>query len=300
MADGKLLFHYCSTQTGFAILQNRSMRLSALSSANDTMEGRVLGRVFTQLLQGTKLPREVVDVASIIVDGYADSTEGFALCLSEKGDLLSQWRAYGKDGTGVAIGFSPDVLSKDFGEVNFGARFCELTKVEYGEDGLLSALSPLANSISDDFAEFGRFVSLRSGVTKEAALRLLAVREVDARVFTGTHPKSAELLDRLLKALAPLHFKIYQTKPDHFHEEREWRLLRYRHKAALPDIEYFADDRSVRPYIPCLIADPAKEAIQEVVLGPKHISNVNWVRAFLTSVGLPHVRVVCSKIGSYR
>lgn len=264
------------------------------------MEGRVLGRVFNQLLRETGLPPDVVDVASVMVEGYANSTEGFALCLSENGDLLSQWRAYGKDGSGIAIGFSPDVLSKDFGGVNFGAGFCELTKVEYGEEGLREDLRPLANSIFNDFAEFGKFVGLRSGVTKEEALSLLADREVEAQVFTSSHPRAAELLDRLLKALAPLHFKIYQTKPDDFHEEREWRLLRYRHKVALPDIEYFADDRSVRPYITSLIADPAKEAIQEVVLGPKHISNVNWVRAFLTSVGLSHVRVVRSKIGSYR
>jgi hypothetical protein len=69
---------------------------------------------------------------------------------------------------------------------------------------------------------------------------------------------------------------------------------------ALPEIEYFADDHSFRPYITCRIADPAKEAIQEVILGPKHQSNVNWVRAFLASVGLPHVRVSRSSIDSYR
>ena len=33
-------------------------------------------------------------------------------CFSESSDLLSQWRAYGNDGQGVAIGFNAKLLSK--------------------------------------------------------------------------------------------------------------------------------------------------------------------------------------------
>lgn len=140
MPSEKLLFHYCSTQTGLSILQKRQIRLSALSSANDTLEGRVLGRVFARLLSKTGMPSDLVDIASVLVESYPDLTEGFAFCLSEEGDLLSQWRSYGRDGTGIAIGFSPEVLTKDFGEVNFGARFFELVKVGYGEDELRAKL----------------------------------------------------------------------------------------------------------------------------------------------------------------
>lgn len=300
MTVGKLLFHYCSTQTGFAILQKREFRLSALSSANDTLEGRVLGRVFAQLLRDTDLLPEIVDVASVIVQGYPDSTEGFAFCLSEKGDLLSQWRSYGRDGSGIAIGFSPDVLLTDFGKVNFGAKFYELVKVEYGEERLKSSLKPIADEVAAEFARFGAFARLKDGMTIERALLMLADRERATHVFDSTNDSASELLARLLKSLAPLHFQIYGTKPTHFHEECEWRLLRHRHKVALPDIEYFADEHSVRAYITCLIADPAREAIAEVILGPKHRTNIDWMRAFLASVGLSHVRVRRSSIESYR
>jgi hypothetical protein len=300
MTDDRLLFHYCSTPTGFAILQKREFRLSALSSANDTLEDRVLGRVFAQLLRETDLPPEVVDVASVIVEGHPDATEGFAFCLSEKGDLLSQWRSYGRDGLGIAIGFSPDVLLANFGEVNFGSKFYELAKVEYGEGGLRNSLKPLADAVAAEFTKFGAFARLKDGMTKELALQMIADREREAKVFVSASNSSSELLARLLKALAPLHFQIYGTKPDHFHEECEWRLLRFRHKGALPDIEYFADEQSVRPYITSLIADPAREAIKEVILGPKHRTSLEWMRAFLTSVGLPHVRVRRSAIESYR
>lgn len=300
MTDGRLLFHYCSTQTGFAILQKREFRLSALSSANDTLEGRVLGRVFSQLLRNTDLPPELADVVSVIVEGYADSTEGFAFCLSEKSDLLSQWRSYGRNGSGIAIGFSPDVLMKDFGEVNFGAKFYELVKVEYGEEGLQKSLKPIADALGTEFAKYGVFAIFKDGMTKERALLMLADREREAKVFASASDSASEILARLLKSLAPLHFQIYGTKPAHFYEECEWRLLRHRHKVALPDIEYFADEHSIRPYITSLVADPAREAIEEVILGPKNRTSLEWMRAFLTSVGLSNVRVRRSAIQSYR
>ncbi|MBO9396785.1 DUF2971 domain-containing protein [Shimia sp. R9_2] len=300
MNSEKLLFHYCSTQTGFAILQKREIRLSALSSANDTLEGRVLGRVFTHLLRETELPEELVDVAAVIVEGYPDATEGFAFCLSEKGDLLSQWRSYGRDGSGFALGFSRDLLEEDFGDVNFGSRFFELMAVNYGEKGLNESLKPFVEDLATEFVVCGSFARLRDGINKERALALLANRENQASIFIGSNDKSSEVFSRLLQALSPLHFQIYKTKPLHFHEECEWRLLRYRHKVALPEVEYFADDHSIRPYITSSIADPAREVIKEVVLGPKNRTNLSWMRAFLDSVGLPHVRVLRSSIDSYR
>lgn len=301
MASDQLLYHYCSTQTAFSILQSRTFRLSALSAANDSLEGRVLGPVFAQLLSASGLPKGVIEVASVIVEGYAESTEGFALCLSENGDLLSQWRAYARDGTGITIGFSPEILRKDFGPVNFGAQFHELAKVEYGEDGLLETLAPFVKEVKDTFSKYGEFVRLSDGTTRERALRALADRQENLQgLFLGQSEDAPDLLSRLMKVLAPLHFRIYGTKPQSFHEEREWRVLRYRHRVALGDVEYSADDCTVRPFISCLIADPARNAIQEVILGPKHKSNINWIRAFLASVGLPHVKTTRSSIESYR
>jgi len=301
MTADMLLYHYCSTPTGLAILRTRTFRLSALSAANDSLEGRVLGRVFSNLLAESDLPPEVVDVVSVIVEGYADSTEGFALCLSEKGDLLSQWRAYAQDGLGIAVGFSSNLLAKNFGKVNFGKQFFELIKIDYGEENLLQNLKPFADKLIAEFANYGSFVQLSKNMTRERALFAMAnAGSGSEQVFTGTHGGSSDLMLRLLEMLSPLHFQIYGTKPISFYEECEWRLLRYRHRVALPEIEYFSDDRSIKPYISCLIADPAKEAIREVVLGPRHASKIDWVRAFLASVGLSHVVVKRSTIESYR
>lgn len=247
------------------------------------------------------MPKGVVDAASVIVEGYAGSTEGFAFCLSENGDLLSQWRAYAHDGSGVSIGFSESVLKEDFGEVNFGSRFYDLKKVDYGEDGLREDLRPFVGRLRNDFIEYGEFIKLNEGLTRERALSILADREQNPfGILLGMKEASEKLLTLLQEALAPLHFRIYDTKPRSFREEQEWRVLRYRHRMALAEIEYSADDCTIRPYITCLMADPARHAVQKVVLGPKHRSDINWVRAFLHSTGLSHVTVERSSIDSYR
>src|SRR5690606_30192176 len=37
----------------------------------------------------------------------------FIFCLSAEPDVLSQWRGYAKDGTGIAIGFDANTLTKN-------------------------------------------------------------------------------------------------------------------------------------------------------------------------------------------
>jgi len=43
---------------------------------------------------------------------YDVKHSSYITCFSRKGDLLSQWRAYGDDGRGVSIGFDSKLLSK--------------------------------------------------------------------------------------------------------------------------------------------------------------------------------------------
>ena len=296
-----ILYHYCSSQTGFSILNTRTFRLSALSSANDSLEGRVLGRVFSEVLLETGLPQGLSEIAAIIVSTYPLATEGFAFCLSEEGDLLSQWRAYASDGSGISIGFSREILEKDFGNVNFGSEYYDIVKVDYGEDVLRVSLKPIAKDIHAKFFGVSDSIRLADGITPEKAMQAFSEREGNVKgIFQGTDETSTRLLADLLKALSPLHFKIYNTKPKTFFEEREWRLLSFSHRIAKTDIDFFADTASIRPYMSCLIADPAREAISEVILGPKHRTNIDWMRAFLSSVGLEHVRVSKSAHESYR
>lgn len=296
----RLLYHYCSTESGFNILKSRTIRLSALSAANDTLEGHVVGQVLTRMLAETALPPGVRDVASLIVEGYPYATEGFAFCLSEQGDLLSQWRAYADNGGGVSIGFDREVLAADFGDVSFGARHYEIVKVSYGDDALTDMLRPVVEQLVTELSPYSDFVRIKEGVSrKDATARLFGERNVQTGLLVGDQG-SKKPLSALLKIVSSLHFKIYETKPRTFFEEQEWRLLRHHHRVPLACIEYAASGQSIRPFVTCLMADPAKEAIKRVILGPRHRSHIDWVKAFLASVGLDHVEVLRSTAESYR
>jgi len=265
------------------------------------MEGRVLGRVFSSLLAEGGLSSEVAEVISVLVATFPETTEGFAFCLSEKSDLLSQWRAYGQNGSGIALGFSAHGLIADYGDVNFGSRFYELKKVDYGEENLRNSLRPLAQEIGSRFAHYGVFARLIPGVSRESAVRAFGeCGAAPGKIFEPVGEGAMEIVSRLLDAIEPLHFRIYDTKPASFHEECEWRLLRFLHKAALPEVEYSADDSSIRPFVSCPMAGPSMMAIKEVILGPRHKSSLSWVKGLLDTAGMSHVTVRRSTIESYR
>lgn len=296
----QLLYHYCSSLAGFEILRSRSFWLSPLSSANDSLEGRVAGRVFHRLLQSTEMLPNIIEVASTVIEGFAESAEGFAFCLSESGDLLSQWRAYANDGTGISIGFDRDELVTDFGKINFGSQFYELIQVEYGEDALSDRLLPLAMELSGKLISFGDFAQLRHGVSRSEAARLLSDRTNDVRgIIQGSGPDARTAMEILMETVRPLRDKIFWTKSSTFHEENEFRLLRYRLRTHFNEVSYRHNNNSIAPYIICSIP-ASNQPIREIILGPKHPSHADWVRAFVESVGLKDIKVTRSSAMGYR
>jgi hypothetical protein len=295
------LFHYCSTQTAFSILSKRTIWLSPLSSANDSLEGKLVGLTFKDQLKETELPRATQELASFFAQSLHDSTEAFAFCLSEDGDLLSQWRAYGDNGAGFSIGFDSNMVVADFGEVNFGSKFFEMRKVRYGSEGLAELVEPIVKTVVEKFLPHGEFARFNDGITVEEALSRFSKRDPSDKLVKPESIEAAlhilELSDLISKAF---HFRIYEIKPTAFQEEREWRLIRYRHLAPHPEISFRSSNSAIRPYIECLMADPAKEAIKSVILGPRNTSEPSWIRAFLDSCGLGHVKVTKSQASSYR
>ena len=105
-----ILYHYCSTDAFLSMVATRAVWLSSLSLSNDTMEGKIVSDVISRLTVRDGLDRASIDQLKQMVDRLGELFEGLGFCLSEEGDLLSQWRGYASDGTGVSIGFSRQYL----------------------------------------------------------------------------------------------------------------------------------------------------------------------------------------------
>ncbi|GEM_PF-796513 len=129
MTKLKSIYHYCSADTFMAIIQNKTLRLSDLNKTNDYMEKRWANKLIVSVLQ-EKLNE--YDINMKLEEDYwyneqsnnhlqyykkevervlYDESPVLITCFSEERDKLSQWRAYGQDGIGVAIGFNYKVIS---------------------------------------------------------------------------------------------------------------------------------------------------------------------------------------------
>lgn len=114
--ENKLVYHYCSIETFLSIIQNSVLRLTDIEKSNDYSE-----RVYMETLILKQFQKKINNnpngylLDNFIVKYYQSlytSSNLYASCFSEDGDLLSQWRAYADNGTGVSIGFSKEYLEK--------------------------------------------------------------------------------------------------------------------------------------------------------------------------------------------
>lgn len=205
-----ILYHYCSVDTMLKILQNYCIWLSDAEKTNDKSElkyfpeemekillnivesyqGKVNSDLLTLVKKVIKKLTESVYLGSAYV---VQNTKNYICCFSENSDLLSQWRAYGNDGQGVAIGFNAELLSRINDMNNY-----DFVKVIYNQKSVLKYIQEY-------------------------------MKENLKYIFEGITEKELNPADIMFN-LAPIFTPILQDrfafKHPSFREEREWRLFR--------------------------------------------------------------------------
>ena len=283
------LFHYCSNATMISILEKREIWTSELSLSNDRMEGKWIREVFVDYCneKHVDLPAqsELLQHLDFVIEmaGYA----GF--CMSEVGDLLSQWRAYANNGAGVSVGFNSDYfealgnLKRDRND-EFSAH---LTKVEYD----LAEQRKLVAEHADEILK---------EVTDGALLRptLLTSEEDDK--------KRREKYRRMGFRFIFFYFFVFRLKNPAFAEEREWRVIshilkteRDRSLGQLAKMEFKAQDDRIIPFARISLENLSCPSITEIVLGPRNATPERVVEALLYKHGWLDVAVRRST-ASYR
>ena len=122
----ELIYHYCSLEIFVQIIKNKTIRLSDLDKTNDYMEKRWGMELLQEALKG-----ELEDncISMDLQENYWYSEDAhnhieqlnhdierylkhqtLIACFSLESDQLGQWRAYGQDGEGIAIGFDYSYL----------------------------------------------------------------------------------------------------------------------------------------------------------------------------------------------
>lgn len=96
------LYHYCSMDSMHKILESNVLRAGNYKFMNDKGEGTYLSKFLSKVA-------EFDDNDFTLFDRYLANV--FITSFSEKFDDLYQWKLYGDDGSGVAIGFRFDSFS---------------------------------------------------------------------------------------------------------------------------------------------------------------------------------------------
>ena len=275
---GDLLFHYCDADSLAAICDSRRIRLSDLFSMNDFMEmhwgyhiwelaaGKVLDDVGKGFLDKID---EVIHLS-----GYHTLLVGSSFSLD--GDVLSQWRAYSSDGTGYAIGFDGEIMSK---------LQVRPLRVLYDEDRQIEEAVRFIKSIfvveEEENEKFG-----------EDFFEACAVFAADLAAFKNPafiEEKEIRLVHALSFQKSNDFLKLVDEGGTAFEEEVSGEQIGFRMKGETPtafiDID-FTNGGIVNP-------------IRQVVLGPKNAALPTGISVYLETIGIGSV-VVKKSAASYR
>lgn len=205
-----ILYHYCSVDTMLKIMQNYCIWLSDAEKTNDKSElkyfAEQMEKMLLNIVESYKgefddelltLVKEVLKktIKKIYLGSayIVQNTKNYFCCFSESSDLLSQWRAYGNDGQGVAIGFNAKLLSK------------------------------IRDMYSYDFV---KVVYNKKDVSKNIHKYMEQHLKYILEDTTEEELNEKNIMFNLAPIMTPILQERFVFKHPKFREEREWRIFR--------------------------------------------------------------------------
>ncbi|WP_158616483.1 DUF2971 domain-containing protein [Legionella septentrionalis] len=243
-----VLYHYTSHDILFNIVDTKSLIASHIYYLNDYHEIKYGMSHFVELLE--KMKKQQAYRRCVYLFEYiqhwleamqADPPYIFSFSLSEKGNLLSQWRAYTPYGIGVSLGFKVADL-----ECYAKANQLLLVKCIYKKDKQIEILKALFPKLLNLFDENKRDLT-------QASLR------------KPTSPRALHQIKNLLINT------FIQIKDPLFYEECEWRIVSRLYEDYLSeDIKFRSSKTTLIPYILLDIASMRHDGqlFEHVYVGP--------------------------------
>jgi hypothetical protein len=282
------LHHFTALGTAAQILENDNVRLSHAEYSNDQRELAQAKDVISSRLQ-SRSPHPFFDQVLAGYKSRANELDAYIFCMSmDKAsvglsqDILSQWRAYGQDGRGVALTLDIPHLARIVGNV----PTLRINPVIYYD----STKQVFVDSILD--AGFASSSSNSNAVDATA----------EALVFATPLMKAAGFEEEREWRLIFMPPALDPTPKLKFHPRRDflapffdlcyiWKDLRPL-LVAIPELAATLPNHRPAANVPPLVA------IKKVMVGPSGHQDLN-VRAFsklLTQTGRTNVRIEQSEI----
>ena len=236
--DG-LLFHYTSAAGIIGILQNRELWATEYRHLNDRQEYRIAARLLSDELDNSHLTKTQRHAFGRMITEVQERC--FILSFSERGDQLSQWRAYCPGGNGYSLGFdqSNDLFASAH-QHSFNLIRCEYDPPKQRK---------LCKFLIESFLE-------ETG------------RTPDAPTKSDFPERVKSLLQRYEWGYA-LAMVTSSLKHHGFNEEKEWRLVSQYPEEALYGVAFRPGRFGVTPYfkLPLQVKE-GTQRLEQVVIGP--------------------------------
>lgn len=224
-----VLYHYTSHHNLRSIVEKHCLWISHVYYMNDANEIKYAAQLFKTVV-AERQNNEHNDALSDFLLELRDWVTQlinvphyiFVFSLTEKGNLLSQWRAYTPSGTtGISIGFSKKDLEERAKQNGF-----DLVRCLYDRKEQLNVLNGTLEEI------ISQFENDRSSID------------------TSGRPHNQKYLMYLHKFSEILLKAFCQIKDSFFNEESEWRLIsKYYEAYTVPEIKFREGKTTLVPYI---------------------------------------------------
>ena len=260
-----VLYHYCSTSTFLSIIQRRCLWLSDINTMNDYGEMHWSYALFIEAANTILdvVGTDFVDEVDKIIHQGQTRILPMLCAFSTDGDVLSQWRAYAEDGSGVAIGFN---------SAKIAGLSVRVASIEYSREKQIGHFRSWLLAMHEVY----------NGITEEKRKKFLfdkcAYFSVDMAFFKN--PAFAEEKEvRILRAI-PVN-----------HDGNGWSLRdsggtgeRVSRKK-LPILFRAARNGGVISYVEMPLHGLGNDLIVEVVVGPKSANNGVEISMALNAAG---------------
>ncbi len=270
-------FHYTDIHGLIGILESGTLRLCSYRTMNDSMELKWSIEHKLKALQSnsnTAFQHEFLNKIRDCLEVFP--LHAYMTCFSSEKDLLSQWRAYGDDGKGVAIGFNlaETVFENKWPtyEPNVSDLYAGYFDVRYDNEEHFGIPMDAYVSIFNDY----------SGIVEKEPLRMESVANAMAHTL--------------------VHNSVAYKHPA-FKEEKECRILNLTYQAnnhafvgTTSDIKFKASGSKLTSYFEYKFQ---KGIVTEIVLGPKSEIDINELGLFLQKYGYEDI-VITNSSASYR
>ena len=255
------LYHYTTIEGLMGICTSRSIRATDLLYMNDPSEYGYASKIIDEVTKeyAATHPGFEKYARSVQRNPLDLGLRVYAACFCEEKDLLSQWRAYGRQGTGYAIEFSWAKLRINRAVDGFG-------RVEYDEHTQKEILNQILTSLEGD----------------------------ESFEHRDQHEIFAGIASGLTNALLPVRAFL---KSKTFREEKEWRMIEFNFNR--PDLKelYRPSNNLLVPYCELPLGNPDELAITKIVIGPSLPREAaDSLRRFLDNIGLKSVAIEESSI----